>query len=155
MCLSADQLNAAHTASTTGCCLESHSSRLLLLLLGSVRFLWGYDPSMDSELQEVFNTVVAAGVNVSGTHTGAACVNNREVPGVRALCGVAKRQQSLLFGTALPKAGAAPVCLSVYLCVRVSVCVCVCPDQIFDTADSYGTGALNGRSEELLGQFIR
>jgi aryl-alcohol dehydrogenase-like predicted oxidoreductase len=27
--------------------------------------------------------------------------------------------------------------------------------QIFDTADSYGTGKLNGRSEELLGQFIR
>ena len=24
----------------------------------------------------------------------------------------------------------------------------------FDTADSYGTGALNGRSEELLGQFL-
>ena len=29
------------------------------------RFLWGYDPSMDDELQEVFNMVVAAGVNVS------------------------------------------------------------------------------------------
>lgn len=27
--------------------------------------------------------------------------------------------------------------------------------NLFDTADSYGTGALNGRSELLLGQFIR
>eukprot|EP00878_Enallax_costatus_P022357 GHUV01023714.1.p1 GENE.GHUV01023714.1~~GHUV01023714.1.p1 ORF type:complete len:183 (+),score=37.62 GHUV01023714.1:212-760(+) len=27
--------------------------------------------------------------------------------------------------------------------------------NLFDTADSYGTGALNGRSEQLLGQFIR
>lgn len=27
--------------------------------------------------------------------------------------------------------------------------------NLFDTADSYGTGALNGRSEELLGRFIR
>lgn len=34
------------------------------------RFLWGYDPSMDDELQEVFDTVVAAGVNVSGRMSG-------------------------------------------------------------------------------------
>lgn len=27
--------------------------------------------------------------------------------------------------------------------------------NLFDTADSYGTGALNGRSEELLGRFVR
>lgn len=27
--------------------------------------------------------------------------------------------------------------------------------NLFDTADSYGTGRLNGRSEQLLGQFIR
>lgn len=27
--------------------------------------------------------------------------------------------------------------------------------NLFDTADSYGTGALNGRSEQLLGQFTR
>ena len=27
--------------------------------------------------------------------------------------------------------------------------------NLFDTADSYGTGALNGRSEQLLGRFIR
>jgi len=27
--------------------------------------------------------------------------------------------------------------------------------NVFDTADSYGTGALNGRSEQLLGRFIR
>eukprot|EP00775_Hariotina_reticulata_P001988 gene1988-2310_t len=53
------------------------------------KFLWGYDTSMDHELQDVFNLVVSAGVNV------------------------------------------------------------------FDTADSYGTGALSGRSEKLLGQFIR
>ncbi|KAF6260861.1 NADP-dependent oxidoreductase domain-containing protein [Scenedesmus sp. NREL 46B-D3] len=53
------------------------------------KLLWGYQPEMDAELQEAFNTVVAAGVN------------------------------------------------------------------IFDTADSYGTGSLNGRSEQLLGQFIR
>lgn len=53
------------------------------------KFLWGYEPDMDTELQEVFNLVVASGVNV------------------------------------------------------------------FDTADSYGTGSLNGRSEQLLGQFIR
>lgn len=42
-----------------------------------------------------------------------------------------------------------------YQRLALPLCVCVCPDQIFDTADSYGTGALNGRSEELLGQFIR
>jgi hypothetical protein len=27
--------------------------------------------------------------------------------------------------------------------------------NVFDTADSYGTGALNGRSEELLGRFMK
>lgn len=27
--------------------------------------------------------------------------------------------------------------------------------NLFDTADSYGTGRLNGRSELLLGNFIR
>ncbi|KAF8054896.1 PLR1 [Scenedesmus sp. PABB004] len=53
------------------------------------RLLFGYDPSMDGELQAAFNASVAAGVN------------------------------------------------------------------IFDTADSYGTGTLNGRSETLLGRFIR
>lgn len=116
VCLSADQLSAAHTAGTAGC-LESQLTPRLPLLV-SVRFLWGYDPSMDSELQEVFNTVVAAGVNVSGTHTGqagAGCVNNREAPGCAHYV-VAKSQQSLLYDTALPKAGATPDC------------VCVCPD---------------------------
>jgi pyridoxine 4-dehydrogenase len=53
------------------------------------RFLWNYDPSQDQELQAVWNTAVAAGIN------------------------------------------------------------------LFDTADSYGTGDLNGRSEMLLGQFLR
>ncbi|PNW83897.1 hypothetical protein CHLRE_04g216350v5 [Chlamydomonas reinhardtii] len=53
------------------------------------RFLWGYDETMDAELQEVFNLVVRNGINV------------------------------------------------------------------FDTADSYGTGRLNGKSELLLGQFVR
>ena len=27
--------------------------------------------------------------------------------------------------------------------------------NLFDTADSYGTGKLNGQSERLLGRFIR
>lgn len=27
--------------------------------------------------------------------------------------------------------------------------------NVFDTADSYGTGVLNGRSEELLGRFMK
>jgi aryl-alcohol dehydrogenase-like predicted oxidoreductase len=27
--------------------------------------------------------------------------------------------------------------------------------NLFDTADSYGTGTLNGRSEQLLGEFLR
>lgn len=27
--------------------------------------------------------------------------------------------------------------------------------NLFDTADSYGTGKLNGQSEKLLGKFIR
>ncbi|CAM6124394.1 unnamed protein product [Calypogeia fissa] len=52
-------------------------------------FLWNYEPSMDAELQQVFNLAVENGVN------------------------------------------------------------------LFDTADSYGTGRLNGRSELLLGNFIR
>lgn len=51
------------------------------------RLLWGYDESMDDELQAVFNQCVANGVT------------------------------------------------------------------LFDTGDSYGTGKLNGRSEELLGRF--
>jgi pyridoxine 4-dehydrogenase len=51
------------------------------------RFLWGYDESMDSELQQVFNLCVSNGVN------------------------------------------------------------------LFDTGDSYGTGKLSGRSEQLLGKF--
>lgn len=53
------------------------------------QLLWGYDKSMDPELQQLFNLVVSKGIN------------------------------------------------------------------IFDTADSYGTGLLNGRSEELLGKFVR
>ncbi|KAH9611777.1 hypothetical protein KSS87_011691 [Heliosperma pusillum] len=53
------------------------------------QLLWGYDESMDSELQQVFNLAVDNGVN------------------------------------------------------------------LFDTADSYGTGRLNGQSERLLGKFIR
>ena len=53
------------------------------------RLLWGYDESMDSQLQEVFNLCVSKGVT------------------------------------------------------------------LFDTGDSYGTGKLNGRSEQLLGKFAR
>ena len=53
------------------------------------RLLWGYDKSMDSQLQEVFNYCVSNGVT------------------------------------------------------------------LFDTGDSYGTGRLNGRSEQLLGKFDR
>eukprot|EP01018_Ginkgo_biloba_P031062 Gb_11100 [translate_table: standard] len=53
------------------------------------QLLWGYQESMDDELQEVFNLAVKNGIN------------------------------------------------------------------LFDTADSYGTGKLNGRSELLLGKFIR
>ncbi|KZV30531.1 pyridoxal reductase, chloroplastic [Dorcoceras hygrometricum] len=51
--------------------------------------LWGYQESMDSELQQTFNLAVDNGIN------------------------------------------------------------------LFDTADSYGTGKLNGQSEKLLGKFIR
>ncbi|GMH08841.1 hypothetical protein Nepgr_010681 [Nepenthes gracilis] len=53
------------------------------------QLLWGYQESMDSGLQQVFNLAVDNGIN------------------------------------------------------------------IFDTADSYGTGRLNGQSEKLLGKFIR
>ncbi|KAL2550827.1 Pyridoxal reductase [Forsythia ovata] len=53
------------------------------------QLLWGYQESMDSELQQVFNIAVKNGIN------------------------------------------------------------------LFDTADSYGTGKLNGQSEKLLGKFIR
>ena len=53
------------------------------------RLLWGYDESMDNQLQGVFNLCVSSGVT------------------------------------------------------------------LFDTGDSYGTGRLNGRSEQLLGRFSR
>ncbi|KAH9307698.1 hypothetical protein KI387_035609, partial [Taxus chinensis] len=53
------------------------------------QLLWGYQESMDDELQAIFNLAVKNGIN------------------------------------------------------------------LFDTADSYGTGKLNGRSEQLLGKFIR
>ncbi|OEL30012.1 Pyridoxal reductase, chloroplastic [Dichanthelium oligosanthes] len=53
------------------------------------QLLWGYQESMDSELQECFNLALRSGIN------------------------------------------------------------------LFDTADSYGTGRLNGQSERLLGKFIR
>uniref|UniRef100_A0A803L2D9 NADP-dependent oxidoreductase domain-containing protein n=1 Tax=Chenopodium quinoa TaxID=63459 RepID=A0A803L2D9_CHEQI len=53
------------------------------------QLLWGYQESMDNELQQVFNLAVDNGIN------------------------------------------------------------------LFDTADSYGTGKLNGQSEKLLGKFIR
>ncbi|KAB1205146.1 Pyridoxal reductase, chloroplastic [Morella rubra] len=53
------------------------------------QLLWGYQESMDSELQQTFNLAVENGIN------------------------------------------------------------------LFDTADSYGTGRLNGQSEKLLGKFIR
>lgn len=52
------------------------------------QLLWGYNVSMDTELQQVFNLAVENGIN------------------------------------------------------------------LFDTADSYGTGKLNGQSERLLGKFI-
>ncbi|XWS38035.1 hypothetical protein CRYUN_Cryun19dG0096300 [Craigia yunnanensis] len=55
----------------------------------SNQLLWGYQQSMDSELQQVFNLTVENDIN------------------------------------------------------------------LFDTADSYGTGRLNGQSEKLLGKFIR
>eukprot|EP00197_Chlamydomonas_leiostraca_P015833 CAMPEP_0202882450 /NCGR_PEP_ID=MMETSP1391-20130828/38004_1 /ASSEMBLY_ACC=CAM_ASM_000867 /TAXON_ID=1034604 /ORGANISM="Chlamydomonas leiostraca, Strain SAG 11-49" /LENGTH=328 /DNA_ID=CAMNT_0049565305 /DNA_START=156 /DNA_END=1142 /DNA_ORIENTATION=- len=51
------------------------------------QFLWGYEESMDPELQQVYNLVVSSGIN------------------------------------------------------------------FFDTADSYGTGKLDGKSEQLLGKF--
>lgn len=53
------------------------------------QLLWGYQESMDTELQQTFNLAVDNGIN------------------------------------------------------------------LFDTADSYGTGKLNGQSEKLLGKFIR
>ncbi|CAN1250980.1 Pyridoxal reductase, chloroplastic [Linum perenne] len=53
------------------------------------QLLWGYDESMDTDLQRIFNLAVENGIN------------------------------------------------------------------LFDTADSYGTGKLNGQSEKLLGKFIR
>lgn len=53
------------------------------------QLLWGYEESMDTELQQIFNLAVENGIN------------------------------------------------------------------LFDTADSYGTGKLNGQSEKLLGKFIR
>lgn len=53
------------------------------------QLLWGYQESMDDELQQIFNLAVENGIN------------------------------------------------------------------LFDTADSYGTGKLNGQSEKLLGKFIR
>ncbi|RDY05443.1 Pyridoxal reductase, chloroplastic [Mucuna pruriens] len=53
------------------------------------QFLWGYQESMDNELQQIFNMALDNGIN------------------------------------------------------------------LFDTADSYGTGRLNGQSEKLLGRFIR
>jgi hypothetical protein len=53
------------------------------------QLLWGYQESMDTELQQTFNLAVENGIN------------------------------------------------------------------LFDTADSYGTGRLNGQSERLLGKFIR
>ncbi|CAI9274177.1 unnamed protein product [Lactuca saligna] len=53
------------------------------------QLLWGYQESMDTELQQIFNLAVDNGIN------------------------------------------------------------------LFDTADSYGTGKLNGQSEKLLGRFIR
>lgn len=53
------------------------------------QLLWGYEESMDTQLQQTFNFAVQNGIN------------------------------------------------------------------LFDTADSYGTGKLNGQSEKLLGKFIR
>ncbi|MBF2067565.1 MAG: aldo/keto reductase [Calothrix sp. C42_A2020_038] len=73
--------------------LTSYSSSLTLPTMGcgtwawGNRLLWGYDQSMDSDLQAVFNLCVSNGVT------------------------------------------------------------------LFDTGDSYGTGKLNGRSEQLLGKF--
>ncbi|KAI3749112.1 hypothetical protein L6452_12705 [Arctium lappa] len=52
------------------------------------QLLWGYQESMDTELQQIFNLAIDNGIN------------------------------------------------------------------LFDTADSYGTGKLNGQSEKLLGRFI-
>lgn len=70
-----------------------HSRQITLPIMGcgtwawGNRLLWGYDQSMDNDLQAVFNLCVSNGVT------------------------------------------------------------------LFDTGDSYGTGKLNGRSEQLLGRF--
>lgn len=71
------QTNQKLTLPTMGCGTWAWGNRLL----------WGYDESMDDQLQAVFNLCVSSGVT------------------------------------------------------------------LFDTGDSYGTGKLNGRSEQLLGQF--
>ncbi len=73
------QTNQKLTFPTMGCGTWAWGNRLL----------WGYDESMDNQLQAVFNLCVSNGVT------------------------------------------------------------------LFDTGDSYGTGRLNGRSEQLLGQFSR
>ncbi|MEW6497475.1 MAG: aldo/keto reductase [Cyanobacteriota bacterium] len=73
------QINQKLSLPTMGCGTWAWGNRLL----------WGYDESMDNQLQAVFNLCVSNGVT------------------------------------------------------------------LFDTGDSYGTGRLNGRSEQLLGQFSR
>lgn len=113
------------------------------------QFLWGYDTSMDAELQEVFNLVVDAGVNVRCVCVCAHTACQHQHQPAR---GTHKKLARLL----LQRNHSRPLCTPPrppFPCVHATP-ACLRP-QIFDTADSYGTGALNGRSEQLLGQFIR
>ncbi|KAJ8536933.1 hypothetical protein K7X08_035334 [Anisodus acutangulus] len=145
------------------------------------QLLWGYQDSMDSEPQRIFNLAVENGINLfdtvfftaSKSITYIRCSNSTSDP---------VPSPSLLKSLKIPrfwpwqKVKMGPLTVSPMgfgtwawgnqllwgyqdsmdselqrtfnLAVENGI-------NLFDTADSYGTGRLNGQSEKLLGKFIR
>lgn len=98
------------------------------------KLLWGYDEQMDEELQ-VRGSAASAPIS-SPTPPPFQIGGDDPLPYYSDTC---QQEHPLLPGAAQQE---------VYnLCIRAGV-------NLFDTADSYGTGALNGQSEKLLGKFM-
>ncbi len=120
--------------------------RCLFLSCVGNQFLWGYDKSMDAELQEVFNLMVSRGINLfdSADSYGAPLAVTRYT---------VHSSSSSPISHPFDYQGAGTMSRLRHL-LPASMCNwAMLATQCNATGDATGTGALNGRSEQLLGQF--
>ena len=101
------------------------------------QLLWGYDKSMDPELQQLFNLVVSKGINIFDTADSYGM--SQSGSDFEALDNIALTDSTKRYKTGPQRHGG-----STHQPSPLNVCQCLA-----------GTGLLNGRSEELLGQFVR